>query len=66
MTGQLQFLNKGNGTTHLVIEEMDGMLVEPERQSLQERNVVSHDFFIGEIEFVHDDRIDMIIRQQVI
>lgn len=45
---------------------MNGMFVQPERQGFQERNVVRHDFFVGEIKLVHDNGIDMVVRQQII
>ena len=39
------------------------MLVQPERQGLEEGNVVGHHLLVGEIELVHDNRIDVVVRQ---
>ena len=56
----------GEGYTYLIIKEMNGMLVQSERQCFEERNVVSHDFFIRKIKLVHNYGIDMIVREQII
>ena len=52
--------------TYFIIKEMNGMLVQSERQCFEERNVVSHDFFIRKIKLVHNYGIDMIVREQII
>ena len=38
----------------------------PERQSFEEWNVVSHHFLIRKVKFVNDNRIDMVIWQQIV
>ena len=47
----------------LVIEEVDGVSVELERESLEEGDVVSEDFFIGEVQLENNNRVDMIVGQ---
>ena len=42
------------------------MLVEPERQRLEEGDVVGHDLLVAEVELVHDDRVHMVVREQVV
>ncbi len=50
----------------LVIKEVDGVLVEPEGERLEERDVVGHHLLVGEVELVDDDRIDVIVGQQIV
>ena len=45
---------------------MNGVLVESEGQGLEEGDVVGHDLLIREVELVHDDRVDVVVRQQVV
>lgn len=45
----------------LVVEEVYGVFVEFERESLEEGDVVSKNLLIGEIQLENDDRIDVII-----
>ena len=47
--------------TYFVEEEVDGMCIEFERESLQEGDVVCKNLFIGEVKFVNNYRIDMVI-----
>ena len=42
------------------------MLVEPEGEGFEEGNVVGHDLLIGEVELVNDDRVDVIVGEEVI
>ncbi len=51
---------------YLVVEEVDGVFVEPEREGLEEGDVVSHDLLVREVELVDDDRVDVVVRQQVV
>lgn len=51
---------------YLVVKEMHSVAVELQRQRLQEGDVVGHDLLIGEVELVHDDGVDVVIRQQVV
>ena len=49
--------------TYFIVKEVDSVLVQPERQGLEEGNVVGHHLLVGEIELVHDNRIDVVVRQ---
>lgn len=51
---------------YLVVEEMNGVAVEFQWQRLQKGNVVGHDLLVGEVKFMHDDGVDVVIRQQVV
>jgi hypothetical protein len=51
---------------YLVVEEVDGVFVEPEREGLEEGDVVGHDLLVREVELVDDDRVDVVVRQQVV
>ena len=53
-------------SAHLVVEEMYGMFVEPEGESLQEGDVVSHDLLVGEIELVDDDGVDVVVGEKIV
>ena len=52
--------------TYLVEEEVDGMCIELEWESLQEGDVVCKNLFIGEVKFVNNYRVDMVIWKQEI
>lgn len=41
-----------NADFYLVEKEMNRMRVEFERESLQERDIIGHHFFVREVEFV--------------
>lgn len=41
---------------------MNGVLVEPEGEGLEEGDVVSHDLLIGEVELVNDDGVNVVVR----
>ena len=45
---------------------MYGMFVEPEGESLQEGDVVSHDLLVGEIELVDDDGVDVVVGEKIV
>ena len=51
---------------YLVVEEVDGVLVQPEGEGLEEWDVVGHDLLVGEVELVNDDGVDVVIGQQII
>ena len=53
-------------SAYLVVEEVNGVLVEPEGEGFEEGNVVGHDLLIGEVELVNDDRVDVIVGEEVI
>ena len=52
--------------SHLVVEEVHGVVVELEGQRLQEGDVIGHDLLIGEVELVDDNGVHVVVRQQVI
>ena len=54
------------GLTYLIVEEVYGMLVQPERERLQEGDVVSHDLLVREVELVHDDRVHVVVGEEVV
>ena len=49
-----------------VVKEMNGVLVQLQRERFEEGNVISEDFFVRKVEFVNDDGIDVVVAQQVI
>lgn len=51
---------------HLIIEEVNCVIIELEGQGLQERNVVGHNFLITEVKLVNNDGVHMVVGQQVI
>lgn len=55
-----------NNIYYLVIEKVDCVLVQPEWQGLEEGNVIRHDFFIRKVKSVHNNRVDMVVWEQVI
>ena len=50
----------------LVKEEVDGVGIQFEGQGLEEGDVIGHHFLVREIELVNYDRVDVIVRQQII
>jgi hypothetical protein len=48
---------------YFIVKEVDGVSVQLEGQGFQEGNVIGHHFFIGEVKFVHDDRVDVVVTQ---
>ena len=50
----------------LVVEKVNRVLVEFERESFQEGDVISQHFLVGKIEFVHNDGIDVVVAEQVV
>lgn len=50
----------------LVVEEVDGVRVQLQAQRLQEQHVVAHDVLVGEVELVHDYRVDVVVAEQVV
>lgn len=51
---------------YLVVKEMHSVIVELQRERLQEGDVVGHDLLVREVEFMHNDGVDVVIRQQVV
>jgi hypothetical protein len=47
---------------YFIIEEVYGVSIQFQTERLEKRDVVSHDFLIRKIKFMHDDRIHMVIR----
>ncbi len=52
--------------TYLVVKEVDGVLVEPEWERLEEADVVSHHFFVRKVEPMHDYLVNVVVWQQVV
>ncbi len=50
----------------LVIKEVDGVLVKPKGERLEKGDVVGHHFLVGKVELVDDNRIDVIVGQQIV
>ena len=50
----------------LIVEEVDGVLVEPEGEGLEEGDVVGHDFLVREVELVDNDGVDMVVGEEVV
>ena len=50
----------------LIVEEVDGVLVESEGEGLEEGDVVGHDFLVGEVELVDDDGVDMVVGEEIV
>ncbi len=51
---------------HLVVEEVYGVLVEPEGERLEEGDVVGHHLLVGEVELVHDDGVHVVVGQEIV
>lgn len=51
---------------YLVEKEMNRMRVEFKRESLQERDIICHHFFVREVEFVQDYIVDVVIGKEKI
>lgn len=47
---------------YFIVEEVYGVSIQFQTERLEKRDVVSHDFLIRKIKFMHDDRIHMVIR----
>lgn len=50
----------------LIVEEMDCVRIQLQAERLQEEHIVTHDILVGEIEFVDNYRVDVIIAEQVV
>jgi hypothetical protein len=48
---------------YFIVKEVDGVSVQLEGQGFEEGNVIGHHFFIGEVKFVHNDRVDVVVTQ---
>lgn len=46
---------------HLVVKEVHGVVVELERQSLKEGDVVGHDLLVREVKLVDDDGVHVVV-----
>ena len=46
----------------VVFEEVDGVLIDKQRQHLHKGNVLGHDVFVLKVQLGHDDVIDMVVR----
>lgn len=52
--------------TDLIVEEVDGVCVEFERQSLQEWNVIRQHLFIWKIQLQYNEWINVIVGEKVV
>ena len=50
----------------LVIEKVDRVLVEAKGERLEKGNVVGHHLLVGKIKLMNDDRVDVVVGQQVV
>lgn len=50
----------------LVVEEVDGVLVEMEGKGLEEGDIIGQHFLIGEIQLQHNDGVDVVVGEKVI
>lgn len=50
----------------LVVEEMYGVFVELEGESLEERDVICQHLFVGEVKLENNDGVDMVVREKVV
>ena len=50
----------------LIIEEVYCVLVETKTQRLEEGDVVCHHLLVTEVKLVHNDRVDVVVGQQVV
>ena len=46
---------------HLIVEKVNGVLIQAERQRLQKGDVVCHHFLVRKVELVDDDGVDVVI-----
>lgn len=51
---------------HLVVEEVHCVVVKLQRQGLQEGDVVRHDLLVGEVKLVDNNRVDVVVGQEII
>ena len=56
----------GSPNPYLVIEKVNCVLVELERERLEERDVVGQDLLVGKVKLVANDLVDVVVRQQVV
>ena len=57
---------EGEVVIMLVIEEVDGVLVQPEAEGLEEGDVVGHDLLVGEVELVNNDGVDVVVGEEIV
>jgi hypothetical protein len=50
----------------LIVEEVNGVRVEFEAECFEEADVVRHDLLVGEVEFVFDDGVHVVVGQEVV
>ena len=56
----------GQEYTHFVVKEVDGVLVQPEAEGLEEGDVVGHDLLVGEVELVNNDGVDVVVGEEIV
>lgn len=52
--------------TYLIVKEMHSMIVEFQGKSFQKRYVICHNLLIRKVKFMDNNRIHIVIRQQVV
>ena len=50
----------------LIVEEVDSVLVQSKGEGFKKRDVVSHDFLIREVKLVDNDRVDMVVGEEIV
>lgn len=66
LAGELPTQTRPPAVTHLVVKEMDSVVVEFQRKGFQERYIIGHDLLVGKVKLMDNDRIYIVIREQVI
>lgn len=49
-----------------VVEEMNGVHIQFQTECFQEQDIIAHDVLVGEIEFVDNNWIHVIVAQQIV
>ena len=47
---------------NVVLEEVNGVLIDKQRQHFHERNVLGHNVFVLKVQLGHDDVTDRVVR----
>lgn len=49
-----------------VVEKVDRVWVELHAEGLEKENIVTHNVLVRKVKLMHDDRIDVIVAQEII
>ena len=52
--------------TNLIVEEVDRVLVELEGEGFQEGDVVGEHLLVREVQFQHNDGVDVVVREKIV